>query len=308
MNTTTATSTLWSRFDQLELSYDGRQHRKVPSPPSGICLAIPWAPKCLLWFTFDGEEDVCLMFTYDHTHLPVRQPVRIRVTSADHRLHYGTVLYGSKIAHGPSLTMVVEDVWYFRGIRLTPQQTFLERCACFKQVVDACQFHSGMRCVLPYFWPCEGLAWQDGVHRAPYRTHHIEFRGTQPPSQKRVLGQRPTAGPYTSPTPRSPPAPAQDMVFDVRATLSPDIYHVFQRNTNVFHSVACIPDYATSVRMNTLFRHVKENHSLDALEMSDDEDEFADDREDRFVDLDKCIPMVCKTHPRFRSLVPVRPI
>ena len=42
--------------------------------------------------------------------------------------------------------------------------------------------------------------------------------------------------------------------------------------------------------------------------MSDDVDEFGDVREDRFVDLDKCVPMVCQKHPRFRSLVPVRPI
>jgi hypothetical protein len=39
--------------------------------------------------------------------------------------------------------------------------------------------------------------------------------------------------------------------------------------------------------MNQLFRNIKENKNLDYIEESDDEADFEDVREDRFVDLKK---------------------
>ena len=56
--------------------------------------------------------------------------------------------------------------------------------------------------------------------------------------------------------------------------------------------LACIPDFTTSVKMNKLFRNIKENKNLDALEESDDEEEFEDTSEDKYVDLSKNILMI----------------
>jgi hypothetical protein len=44
---------------------------------------------------------------------------------------------------------------------------------------------------------------------------------------------------------------------------------------------------------------------LDALEESDDEEEFENDKEDRFVDLNKVLKMQCCFHPKFRKWVPL---
>ena len=41
-----------------------------------------------------------------------------------------------------------------------------------------------------------------------------------------------------------------------------------------YYDIACIPDYKTSVMMNSLFRDIKENRNLDFLEESDSEEEF----------------------------------
>jgi len=72
--------------------------------------------------------------------------------------------------------------------------------------------------------------------------------------------------------------------------------------------VALIPNYATSVRMNAIFRHIKENARLDALEESDDEAEFEDVREDKFVDLDKCEELTFRWHTKFRKYSPWFPL
>jgi hypothetical protein len=56
--------------------------------------------------------------------------------------------------------------------------------------------------------------------------------------------------------------------------------------------------------MNKLFRNIKENDNLDALEESDDEDEFEDDRADKFVYLDKSYKMYCVYNNKFKKWVP----
>ena len=57
--------------------------------------------------------------------------------------------------------------------------------------------------------------------------------------------------------------------------------------------------------MNTLFRNIKENRNLDLLEESDDEEEFEDIREDKFVSLDKMYYMKCVYNSRFKKWQPL---
>jgi hypothetical protein len=57
--------------------------------------------------------------------------------------------------------------------------------------------------------------------------------------------------------------------------------------------------------MNKLFRNIKENDNLDALEESDDEEEFEDEKEDKFVHLDKEYKMICEYNYKFKKWVPI---
>ena len=70
----------------------------------------------------------------------------------------------------------------------------------------------------------------------------------------------------------------REIVFKITPDIQNDIYHLHyydQRinenstENNIF-DVVYIPDYKTSVMMNKLFRNIKENANLDALEESDD--------------------------------------
>jgi len=101
----------------------------------------------------------------------------------------------------------------------------------------------------------------------------------------------------------------EERVFIVKPELQNDIYSLYvykNGNTDTLLGTAHIPDYKTSVLMNRLFRRIKENDHLDALQESDDEAEFEDEREDKFVDLSKQVKMVCQFNNRFRKWVPVR--
>ena len=58
--------------------------------------------------------------------------------------------------------------------------------------------------------------------------------------------------------------------------------------------------------MNRLFRKIKENENLDALEESDEEEEFENDKEDRHVYLEREYSMQCSYHYKFKKWVPIK--
>ena len=57
--------------------------------------------------------------------------------------------------------------------------------------------------------------------------------------------------------------------------------------------------------MNSIFRKIKENKNLDQLEESDDDEEFEDIREDKFVNLIKEIKMSFSYCHKFKLWKPL---
>ena len=108
----------------------------------------------------------------------------------------------------------------------------------------------------------------------------------------------------------------ENKIFSVRPDIQNDVYHLYVRSSNnsgnisgnnlEFFDIAAIPDYKTSVMMNRLFRKIKENENLDALEESDDDDEFENINDDKFVNLDKCVKMECMYNKKFDKYVPLK--
>jgi hypothetical protein len=100
----------------------------------------------------------------------------------------------------------------------------------------------------------------------------------------------------------------REIIFKIKPDIQNDIYNLYcdENNTETLYDIAYIPDYNTSVFMNKLFRKIKENENLDALEESDDEDEFEDEREDKFVYLDKSYNMYCVYNNKFKKWVPIK--
>jgi hypothetical protein len=96
----------------------------------------------------------------------------------------------------------------------------------------------------------------------------------------------------------------REKVFLVKPDVQNDIYHLYNRNQD--NETAYIPDYKTSVMMNKLFRNIKENANLDALEESDDDEEFENENEDKYVYLDRCYPMLCVYNSKYRKWTPIR--
>ena len=72
-----------------------------------------------------------------------------------------------------------------------------------------------------------------------------------------------------------------------------DIYKLYFYNSKSgkieYHNIAYISSYENSVKMNDIFRNIKENKNLDLLEESDDEDDFENISDTKYVDLNKVL-------------------
>ena len=85
-------------------------------------------------------------------------------------------------------------------------------------------------------------------------------------------------------------------LFTIKASKKSDIYNVY--DNNILKGYLTIPNYKTSVYMNSLFRNIPENRNLDYIQESDDE--FEDEIKD-IVDLEKSYKGECKFNKKFNT-------
>ena len=71
------------------------------------------------------------------------------------------------------------------------------------------------------------------------------------------------------------------------------------------YGIALIQNIQTSVKMNKLFRNIKENDNMDLMEESDSEDEFENNREDKYVYLERKYKMFSTFNKKFKKWVPM---
>ena len=108
----------------------------------------------------------------------------------------------------------------------------------------------------------------------------------------------------------SKPVYRKTAFFYVRADTMFDVYFLgamnIQEKTIVYCQNALVQNYKTSVFLNGIFRNIRENANIDAIEESDDEDDFEDVRENKYVDLEKEVVMECAFHYKFKKWMPFR--
>ncbi len=98
--------------------------------------------------------------------------------------------------------------------------------------------------------------------------------------------------------------------FMVKPDVQNDIYHLYVRKDKSidseleYYSVAHVPSYKISVLLNRIFRNIKENDNLDALEESEDEDDFENTNADKYVDLTQEFVMRCICSEKFKRWIP----
>lgn len=328
------------RFPKIELSYETIPHKKV-SPSYNICLAIPQGKKGFLWFTYYKTEDVCFFMELNREKKISK--IKSIDFEFDRTLSVGTICYGSMIEmENKAPIFMIEDLFYYKGINMKnlffgEKLGFLERI--FKEdLPDFSKIYSEISICLPPLWTISEKTEYECPFAIPtkwktklseFQIHHIQYRclhdvgpymnvfnqnsfinGNLKKSTESAIKESNPKSFNTIPNLRidfSKPQYKYPAIFLVSADLQYDIYHLFAYGRNsqsVYYNIAYIPNYNTSVFMNKIFRKIKENDNLDAIEESDDEEEFENMAEDKYVDLQKTVAMECIFSQKFKKWIP----
>jgi hypothetical protein len=310
-------TSLLKHFPNVELSYETIVHKKVYS--SDFVLAIPEGRKYFAWFTTFKTQNVCVLLEITEN----KQICKIEIvnTCFHDQLSYGTIFYGTTFNYKNARYFCTEDVYYYKGENVS-KKMFSEKLNIFKTIYS-CEikqqyfFESSVIFGLPLisnlFQNIVG-----NIELLPYKISCVQFRNTAASGDSRIYNMGYTknsqfGGTQTQHISDHRNDLKREIVFKITPDIQNDIYHLHyydpQSSKNItdnIFDVAYIPDYKTSVMMNKLFRNIKENANLDALEESDDEAEFEDDRPDKFVFLDKVYNMVCIFNTKFKKWMPIR--
>ena len=315
---------LKQRFPSFEHSYETVIHKNVPENYN-LALAIPVGRKSFAWFTFYKDTDVLYQMDLDKDRKIVKT-TRINSTF-DGSLSVGTILYG--IVLPDTNAFIIEDIHFYKGIPMH-SLTFGEKLHYIHLLLSN-TITGAIRFVLPVLWyntqrECDDMP--ESIKQ--YVVHHIQYRSLTHivPYLNYQINRRPNTDKdkdkdktkenvpiqvqmykslstpdFTKPQYRHP------AIFHIVADIKCDIYHLFAFDTKgsvVYYNTAYIPNYKTSVMMNSLFRNIKENRNLDYIEESEDEEEFENIREDRFVNLHKVVYMECVFNYKFKRWTPTR--
>ena len=281
-----------NRLPYMELSYDPITHKKVRADVFGL---IPNGCNVLAWFTYNLSDNVCILL-YINKYNIVTKTEQI-VLCFNKELAYGTIIAGTYFNHKNQNFLVCEDIYYFKGeyiqncdfkikynILTDILNNYIQQKAYTNKFVIFC---------LPVFTKNLYLAFER-IKTLEYKIAYIScYNWTDKKSIGLLINKQ---------------ISNIETVFKIKANIEQDIYSLYCRNDEDLYGYAGIFNYKTSIMMNNLFRTIKENRNLDLLEMSDDEEEFENIQEDKYVNMTKIVYMKCVFNRKFKKWVPVEKV
>ena len=325
-------SHIMDRFPTFELSYETISHKKV-STAYNLCLAIPTGKKMFAWFTFHKDKDACYLLDINKEKKITKATLSNQET--DMKLAMGTIIYGTFVQEEATKNewFVIEELYYYKGISLKNMR-FCEKVFIMKELLDIQKTYEGsIKFCLPVMWHFNADTLMSNEYPAfipepflsniYYPVHHIQYRAIYNimPNLNVHLNRKilPTIIKKKQSTHTfetipmtidiNKPQYRYPTVFQVTADIQYDIYHLFaygKGNTSVYYNTAYIPNYKTSIFMNGLFRNIRENKNIDYIEESDDEEDFQNLNEDKYVDLNKVLLIECLFNRKFKRWTPIR--
>ena len=283
------------RFPFIKLSYDKILHTKVYTELYSI---IPKGNKYYLWITYKEGNNVCFLLSIGKNGVIQNIDCHSLCFSDCLALGQGTIFYGTVFEVDGVKHFSCEDIYYYQGKRIEMMNCITK----LNLLNDICTHH-----IQPKIYSKKSI-----VFGLPIYTNDIsEAFDTNRKLPYKVYGIRHHLLNGIWSLGITQVKEKAEAIFKVKANIQQDIYELYcynKQNSDEMYGIACIPDYKTSVMMNTLFRNIKENHNLDLLEESDDEEEFENVREDKYVLLDKTYYMKCVYHSRFKKWQPLEVI
>lgn len=284
------------KFPNVELSYEKNLYKKVQHN-SDIYLTIPKGRKYFAWLTNYKSSPTCLLLELNK-HRNSINSIQIAHSSFNKLLTIGsgTIFYGTLFSLKQSSFFNIENIFYFKGkdiSHLNQLNKINTISYILKNHINNVLYTSqNVVFGLPIIETNHNklLNIIQSLSYDIYCIQHRSLTNNYPFKNEIIIIEKKI---YAN--------------LLVKPELQNDIYEVFSQGTDdlISQGLMYIPDYKTSVFMNKLFRTIKENDNLDALEESDDEDEFENISPDKFVDMDTTYVMNCLYSNKFKYWMPL---
>ena len=306
-------SLVLQKFPKFELSYENITHKKVHN--ANVILAIPEGKRFFTWFTSYNHENICFSLEIDDNN-KIKNIKKLNTSFMDCLL--GTIFYGTMFKYNDISCFSIEDIYYYKGQNYihTPYSNKLQLLkAIFTNEISQSLLNNRFTVFgMPLIYSDFNLL-LTGIQKLPYKIAQIKFRFFEKNNSRKIMTmnyynqidtyQRDKKIVQIDSYQRD--KNKKTAIFKIMAGTEPDIYNLFitKNGNEEYYDIAIIPDYKTSVMMNSLFRNIKENINLDAIEESDDETDFEDGREDKYTYLDRSFNIKCEFNYKFKRWIPI---
>ena len=283
--------TIISTFPVTELYYERNIHNKVYQ--YDLCILIPKGIKYFAWFRQYKGRNICTLLELEQKKEIADITTRSCCFDSSLCAGRGTIVYGTIFTQKRHSFFMIEDLYYFKDINTQP----FSQIKKLNIIYQLLKYHIGKLLIpnggLMFNLPIIDTNYEAIIQKTcPYTPIWIQYRFLK--KHGSYLNQR--------------FQPRYNANFQITPMCLPDIYKIHCQGINdtlLEYGYLHIPSYKTSVMMNELFREIKENINLDALEESDDEDEFEDISPSKYVYLEKKYIMKCVYSRRFKRWIPL---
>jgi hypothetical protein len=321
MLTQSEKESILSDFPNIKLSYENIVYNKVYN--FDYVVAIPKGTKCFAWFTLFNNKEVCLIMELTNN----KQITDIKLFNAcfSNDLAHGTILYGTLFYTSNNRFFSIEDIFRYKGNnieRLCWGEKLTKINYMIKNDIKQISYNNSYVVFgLPLL--CKTIDELDEkITLLKYNIDTIQFKlfnnmnnflfmdyYTYNKNNNNNNNNVNIKNNLFNNLNEKKIHFKSEYVFLLRPDIQDDIYYLYTLNNNLEEEkqgTAHIPDYNTSVMMNKIFRIIKENNNLDALEESDDEEEFNNDKIDKFLQQNIEYKMICSLNKRFKRWVPIK--
>ena len=261
-----------SKFPQVELCYEKKLHNKVRNIE--YYLTIPYGKKYFAWFKNHNNKNYLFILEIDRNKNKISSIVPTFGCFKNNLCFgKGTILYGTIFNYKNRNFFNIEDCLYYKNKDLT-DFTNLDKLKKTRDLFNNLKQISYNNNQLIFGLP-NMTNKKDEITKiindTPYKLYAIQHRFLTKKINIFYNEQITNYNIFAN--------------FLIKALIAPDTYAIFglKNHKLVEHSYLLISSYKKSVFMNKLFRNIKENDNLDYLEESDDEEEFENISENKFI-------------------------
>jgi hypothetical protein len=300
---------LISQFPKnIKLCYEKNNYNKVLI--GDVYIAIPFGKKCFAWFTIHNSLEVCFLMELNES----RQISHVKICNCvfHPNLVLGTILFGTIFR---TSFFVIEDIFWYKSLNVSSfnwatKWRYIEYI--FNNEIKQIGYNNHFLIFGLPVMSANGIDdFKEKLKTVPYNIYNIQARNYNKVGYFESQKLQEFLKEKVKVKVKESLIPQQEImiIFEVRPDIQTDIYHLYcfdnNRSTLIYYDIALIPDIITSVKLNKLFRKIKENENIDLMEESDSEDEFEDNREDKYVYLERKYNMSCQFNNKFKKWVPI---